>query len=820
MKKKSFTLGLIAFLALTATSGFAQKGVWVPAGGDIEGFQIATGTFQNNLYVSGMDYKSAMPKSYIKKFNGVFWTTLVEIGGFNNSISVMKEYNGELYVGGQFIEFEGITNANSLVKWNGSKWSAVGTGFGKTSFAQVRTLEVFNNKLYVGGGFDSIAGIQLKNIAVWNGTAWSAGPKCESSVGTYTIVQSLKTFNGNLFIGGTFDKLVGVPHTVNSKNAARFDGTEIYSLSNGLSNGTNSEVSGFEIFKNELYLYGSFSLLDTIPVNGIAKWDNSILKKLTKQPSGGTQSMKALGNNLFSCGSGWNSNVEYYDGSIWDAAGQSKLVGEGAKLEVFKDRLYVFGGFISSDSSSFVFSGSAMLLDASDACKVEGVVFLDSDKSCTKNNGEKGIAKRTIEIKPIGLKIFTDSIGYFSLFLEKGNYSAKLLPYPYYYKTCKDSIAFSFTQKGEKTDTLYFGSYIKDTVFDGSVKITSSNARPGFTIYYYVNAVNKGTASQNCTLKVILDNNFTYSSLKGRNYSRFSGNTMEWDIAAFKPNEIIHLDLIGTVKIGTPIGTKMKTYSVIVPATADANMSNNSDTAFNYVRSSFDPNDKQVYPIGIGANGFVGKNTNQSLRYHIRFQNTGNDTAFNIVIIDTLSSNLDPSTFEEVGASHSYIYELLNGNVLKFTFPNILLADSAINKAESHGYVTFNINPIKGLVIGSKIKNNADIYFDFNEPVRTNTTITSFDNAASVNSIITNDILKIYPNPGLGVATIELTSPINCDEIVTLEITDLYGKVIYQTTVKNNKFEIDMTGFVNSVYIFKINRNNDKTINVRYIKAN
>ena len=132
----------------------------------------------------------------------------------------------------------------------------------------------------------------------------------------------------------------------------------------------------------------------------------------------------------------------------------------------------------------------------------------------------------------------------------------------------------------------------------------------------------------------------------------------------------------------------------------------------------------------------------------------------------------------------------------------------------------WGINPIKGLVIGSKIKNNADIYFDFNEPVRTNTTITSFDNAASVNSIITNDILKIYPNPGLGVATIELTSPINCDEIVTLEITDLYGKVIYQTTVKNNKFEIDMTGFVNSVYIFKINRNNDKTINVRYIKAN
>ncbi len=137
MKNRSFTYGLLAFLVVSFTSVFAQKGVWVPAGGDIEGFQLATGIYQNNLYVSGMDYKSGMPKSYIKKFNGVVWTTLAEIGGFNNSISVMKEYNGELYVGGQFMEFEGITNANSLVKWNGSSWSTVNIFNTGTNWIQV-----------------------------------------------------------------------------------------------------------------------------------------------------------------------------------------------------------------------------------------------------------------------------------------------------------------------------------------------------------------------------------------------------------------------------------------------------------------------------------------------------------------------------------------------------------------------------------------------------------------------------------------------------------------------------------------------------------
>lgn len=817
MKNRSFVLGLVVVLGFTFSNVFAQKGVWVPAGGDIEGFQIATATYQNSLYVSGMDYKSGMPKSYIRKFNGVIWSTLVEIGGFNNSISEMKEYNGELYVGGQFIEFAGISNANSLVKWNGSKWSAVGVGFDKTTFAQVNALEVFNNKLYVGGRFDSIAGIQLKNIAVWNGNAWSAGPSCESGIGQYTIVQGMKTFNGNLFIGGSFEKV----NSVNCKNVAKFDGTNVSSLSNGNGNGTNSEVTGFEAFKNELYLYGYFSMIDTANVNGIAKWDNSQIRKLVKQPTAGVNALKALGNALYCSAPGWKSNLEYFDGSNWDFAGQTKLSGEGTSLTVYNNTLYVFGGFISSDSSSYIFSGSAKLIEAGDACKVEGVVFLDSDKSCTKNGNEKGIQKRIIEIKPVGLKIFTDSIGYFSMFLEKGNYSAKLLPYPYYSKTCTDSIAFSFTKKGEKTDTLFLGSYVKDTVFDGSVKITSSNARPGFTIYYYVNAINKGTASQNCTLKVILDNNFTYSSVKGTAYSRYTGNTMEWDITGFKPNEIFHVDIIGTVKTGTAIGTKMKTYSVIVPATTDANMSNNSDTAVNIVRSSFDPNDKQVYPLGTGTNGFIGKNTSQSLRYHIRFQNTGNDTAFTIAVIDTLSANLDPSTFEEVGASHPYTYELLSGNVLKFTFNNILLPDSTTNKAQSNGYVAFNVTPKKGLAIGTKIRNNADIYFDFNEPVRTNTTVTTFDDPASVKPIYSGqNKLKIYPNPGSGVATIELDRPINSNEIVTLQITDLFGKQIYQANQTNDRFEIDMTGFANSVYVIKVNRSSGEAITGRYIKTN
>jgi uncharacterized repeat protein (TIGR01451 family) len=817
MKKTNKSIGLLALLFLMGTSLFAQKGVWVPAGGNIEGFQITTGTYKNSLYVCGVDYKSPMPKTYIKKFNGVFWSTLIEIPGYNNSISSMKEYNGELYIGGQFIEFAGVKNANSLVKWNGSNWSAVGAGFDKSFGPQVRSMEVFNNKLYIAGRFDSIAGVQVKNIAVWNGSAYSAGPICESSAGMYTIVQSLKTFNSNLYIGGSFETV----NTKNCKNIARFDGTNVYAMSNGANNGTNSEVSGLEVHNSELYLYGYFSQLDTISVNGIAKWDNSLLKKLVAEPSGNIQSLKSHGNELYSSGAGFNSSIEFFNGSKWDDAGNTKLTGEGSKLVSFQNRLYVFGGFLSSDSSNFVFEGSAMLIDNSDACKVEGVVYLDSDKSCKQNNGEKGIQKRIVEIKPVGVKMFTDSLGYFSMYLEKGSYSLKLLPYPYYASTCTDSIAFTFSNKGDKTDTLFFGTYVKDTVLDGAVKLTSSNARPGFNMQYCLTATNKGTASQNCTIKLVLDNNFEYSSLNGKPYTRFSGNLMEWDIVAFAPNSMITVYVLGKVKIGTAIGTKMATSVQLVPAVSDANLNNNFDTAFNYVRSSFDPNDKQVYPLGKGSEGFIGKNTSQSLRYHIRFQNTGNDTAFNIVVTDSLSNDLDVSTFEEVGGSHPYTYEFLPGNVLKFSFQNILLLDSNTNEALSHGYITFNIKPKKGLSVGSKIRNNADIYFDFNEPVRTNTIVTTFDDLASVKRVnFANNQLKIYPNPGTGVANIELDQPLNSNETVTVEITDLYGKIIQQTIWNDVNIQLDLSGMNNMVYIIKVRRSSGETLTGRYLKLN
>lgn len=136
------------------------------------------------------------------------------------------------------------------------------------------------------------------------------------------------------------------------------------------------------------------------------------------------------------------------------------------------------------------------------------------------------------------------------------------------------------------------------------------------------------------------------------------------------------------------------------------------------VTGSYDPNDKTGYPIGITNEHFI--KPEQQLQYVIRFQNTGTDTAFTVIIRDTLDNDLDIFSVESGVSSHSCNFLVYGPRVLEWRFDNILLPDSNTNEQASHGFVTFKANPVKSLPDGTVIENKADIYFDYNAPVTTN----------------------------------------------------------------------------------------------------
>ena len=143
------------------------------------------------------------------------------------------------------------------------------------------------------------------------------------------------------------------------------------------------------------------------------------------------------------------------------------------------------------------------------------------------------------------------------------------------------------------------------------------------------------------------------------------------------------------------------------------------------VIGSYDPNDKAASPIGYaGAHKVLPESR---INYKIRFQNTGTDTAFTVIVKDVIDTLLDISSIRFGGSSHDYEVVIGTDNELAFVFNNIMLPDSNVNLIGSNGYLTYSIKVSDRADIGSIIYNEAAIYFDFNEPVITNQVFHTID---------------------------------------------------------------------------------------------
>jgi hypothetical protein len=91
-----------------------------------------------------------------------------------------------------------------------------------------------------------------------------------------------------------------------------------------------------------------------------------------------------------------------------------------------------------------------------------------------------------------------------------------------------------------------------------------------------------------------------------------------------------------------------------------------------------------------------------------------------VVIRDTLDMDLDIFSVKPGASSHPYQFIMHGPRVLEWEFDSILLPDSNVNEARSHGFLTFQVKQNSDLAEGTVVSNRAGIYFDFNEPILTN----------------------------------------------------------------------------------------------------
>jgi uncharacterized repeat protein (TIGR01451 family) len=380
-----------------------------------------------------------------------------------------------------------------------------------------------------------------------------------------------------------------------------------------------------------------------------------------------------------------------------------------------------------------------------------------------------------------------------------------------YTVTCTDSVGCT------RTKSLLLNGPIYSIGFDLDVNlIVPAGFIPGVTTMLTVEAFNTSCGAVNGMLKVALPANLIYDNANPAP-DQIIADTLVWNFTnQYYGASYLQPEIWVTTATSATIGDSVYIAALVTPTAGDLFIGNNSRHYTIPVATSYDPNDKRVYPPGVCPENFVDADT--KLRYTINFQNTGTAMANRVYILDTLNASLSVDSVKLKGSSHSMYAEVLPGNVLKFVFEHISLPDSNTNEPASHGYVTFEVNPVQGTPNHTQITNSVGIYFDFNQPVQTNytknTVVDTIPSCGLTVAEVEKDLFDAYPNP----ATTSITVTYDGNGVFVL--SDILGRTQKAVTLRGaGKATIDISDLAGGIYAYsyttKAGRKSGKLVVVR-----
>lgn len=424
-----------------------------------------------------------------------------------------------------------------------------------------------------------------------------------------------------------------------------------------------------------------------------------------------------------------------------------------------------------------------------------GNIFKDVDTNCIKSTGDINVNYSKVNIKNISTSqtqyIFSDYQGYFRTKINPSNSYILEFALPSKCPSLTDSIGIPSTT----SDTSYMlsipfhPSYYNYKISVGRIGAVSNTQKLRTTVNVHstqsINKVFKITMPQKAKLDTVLGAT-SYSKISNILTVNAANSIIE---VRYRFDSLVATDTLcfhyRLMRIGQEYDTADNEYYFCAPAF-----------------TSYDPNNKLS---AIRSQDNKGNFTNKSdyIQYTVNFQNTGNAEAKDVRVTDVLSPKLDINTMQVLDASHNMNIVMDDNRMVHFEFKNIMLADSVTDEPASHGYFNFIIKPIATLVPNDLIQNSANIYFDFNSPILTNTamnryivksivdtvgkdstvikdtisgkdTITGKDSTMSVVSIRLNQ-LSTYPNP---VSDRLYVQGIEKGKSYSIEILNIRGQMI------------------------------------------
>ncbi len=465
---------------------------------------------------------------------------------------------------------------------------------------------------------------------------------------------------------------------------------------------------------------------------------------------------------------------------------------------------YLFNGGVSTISGNA--SGCNSTVEILNTCpsfaRVHTDVFYDLNQNATKEANEPNYYDASISIMPGDNSFYAQNTGI--IFIDPGTYTATFdtINNPNWQLTTATT-SYDLDLASGDTETITFGVYPIQQISHIQTIINSPPARCNEIITLDLSTKNLGTTIASGTMWLTIDDAISEFSFIHQPDTIVESNDTYygWYYTDLYPGQSIIKNVAITVP-GPPdfdLGERLLFGSF--SQYTDANGDDTSE-GFRYdpeVRCSYDPNDKLVNPKREGDYVLF----EEDFIYTIRFQNTGNDVAYDVVIRDTLDANLDRSTFRVLGSSHAdKLNTILNEDegILTFEFRDIFLPDSTSNFEASQGYVNYLISPFDGLAEETPITNSAGIYFDLNPPVITNTVQSVMVSELPTVSTETPDNsfdFNILPNPNTGIFQV------NGIPKGTYQIHNTSGQIIQEGNMQNDLL-IDISQQAKGVYFISV----------------
>lgn len=430
-------------------------------------------------------------------------------------------------------------------------------------------------------------------------------------------------------------------------------------------------------------------------------------------------------------------------------------------------------------------------------CTIEGTVYNDTNSNCTHDAGEPGIRHAQVFCTGIGYT-YTDANGHYSFMVPSGTYTITQTVMPYYpLAACQvNNIPVTATAATGCVNTVDFAN-VGFPIHNMRISTSSlTSAVPGSTYLQRVAIINEGTVSEDTAGvsyrpdgQLPAPVSFTPSGIFGG-----SGNYTTTGLGAIIPgaeqvftiayNVPTNMSTGGTVGFRDTVGWN---YTAAASWADDHTPGNNVANYQTTVVTTATPIFKEVTPRGTGAAGII-YTTDSVLEFTIHFQNTTNSTVQNVVILDTLDSDLDWTTLHPVTQSAPCkvtVYPSGSQKVARFEFNNINLEPAVAEDVRTHGMVTYSIEQLPGLTPGTQIRNRASIYMDYNAPVHTNSTLNTIGATGPVATTSTTgttvNSLMVYPNP----AASSFHAVVSSEQATaaTLTVTDITGRTVAQRAI-------------------------------------